>query len=73
MASEFRLQLKDATLAPSLAFFLRRHGCRVEITEDATLTCEPPHDLHEAQGRLELELYVRLWTVLYNDEVTMLD
>lgn len=69
--SILRMRPNDDELAPSLAFFLRRHGCHVDLDEDGTLVVEPPHEVHDMQARLEVQLYVRLWAVLHDADVTI--
>jgi hypothetical protein len=56
-----------------LVFFLERHGCGVTAVTATLVLVELPHDLHEKQARMELELYLRLWEVLHGVRVEVAD
>jgi hypothetical protein len=60
-----RLRLGDPDLAASLSDFLRRRDCAVEQVDDDMLSVSLPHELHEQQARLELDLYLRVWQSLH--------
>jgi hypothetical protein len=73
MSRARRLRTREPELAPALAFFLRRQGCAAHLREDGTISVELPHDLHDRQAQMELELYVRLWEVLHGTRIEVLD
>jgi hypothetical protein len=60
-----RLRLGDPDLAASLSDFLRRRDCAVDAVDNETLDVSLPHELHEEQARLELDLYLRVWQSLH--------
>jgi hypothetical protein len=62
----------DSRAAADLALFLCKQGCGTIVSEDGTITVEPPHDLHVQQARMEVELYVRLWQALHGLRVDLL-
>jgi hypothetical protein len=61
-----RLRLSDPELAESLRYFLERRECAVVLVDAETLEVEFPHELHAAQARLELDLYLRVWQSLHD-------
>jgi hypothetical protein len=73
MSTALLLRTKEPELAPALAFFLRRQGCSVDLREDGTVSADLPHELHEKQALMELELYVRLWEVLHRTRIEVLN
>jgi IS5 family transposase len=60
-----RLRLSDPELADSLGDFLQRRECAVVQLEADILDVSLPHELHAAQARLELDLYLRVWQSLH--------
>jgi IS5 family transposase len=60
-----RLRLSDPELADSLRDFLQRRECAVVQLEADILDVSLPHELHAAQARLELDLYLRVWQSLH--------
>jgi hypothetical protein len=73
MPTALHLRTREPELAPALALFLRRQGCAAHVRPDGTVSVELPHDLHEKQAQMELELYVRLWEVLHGTRIEVLD
>jgi hypothetical protein len=73
MSTALHLRPREREIAPALAFFLRRQGCAAELRQDGTVLVELPHQLHEQQAEMELELYVRLWEVLHGARIEVLD
>jgi hypothetical protein len=73
MPTALHLRPRERELAPALAFFLRRQGCAAELRQDGTVLVELPHQLHEQQAEMELDLYVRLWEVLHGTRIEVLD
>ena len=60
-----RLRLADPALVADLLDFLERRGCAGEREGEDTIEVELPHDLNDEQGRLELDLYLRVWQSLH--------
>ncbi len=60
-----RLRLDDPALVANLLDFLGRRGCPGERDSDDTIEVELPDDLPVEQGRLELDLYLRVWQSLH--------
>jgi hypothetical protein len=60
-----RLRLGDPALVESLSDFLRRRECAVEQTDEETIEISLPHELHDEQARMELDLYLRVWQSLH--------
>ena len=60
-----RLRLADPALVADLLDFLERRGCAGEREGEDTIDVELPHDLNDEQGRLELDLYLRVWQSLH--------
>jgi hypothetical protein len=73
MPTALHLRTREPELAPALAFFLRRQGCAADLRRDGTISVQLPHELHEKQAQMELELYVRLWEVLHGTRIEVLD
>jgi hypothetical protein len=64
-----RLRPTDPSTTQNLAFFLCRHECHAEVREDGTVIVQLPHEFHQTQARMELELYIRLWQALEGTSV----
>jgi hypothetical protein len=60
-----RLRLDDPALVADLLDFLERRGCAGERDGEDTIDVELPDDLDAEQGRLELDLYLRVWQSLH--------
>ena len=60
-----RLRLSDPELVQSLREFLERRECAIVRIDDEVVEVELPHELHEEQARLELDLYLRVWQSLH--------
>ena len=59
-----RLSLSDPAYTDRLASFLRSLGQRPLVTGPDSLELEPVDD---DESRVELEIYLRVWRVLYPD------
>jgi hypothetical protein len=59
------LRPSDPETCGDLAFFLSRHDCQAEATQEGTVLVALPHTFHREQARMELSLYVRLWQALH--------
>jgi hypothetical protein len=60
-----RLRLDDPALVADLLDFLERRGCAGGRDSEDTIDVELPDDLDSEQGRLELDLYLRVWQSLH--------
>ena len=60
-----RLRIDDPALVADLLDFLERRGCAGERHGRDTIAVDLPHDLDAEQGRLELDLYLRVWQSLH--------
>ena len=60
-----RLRLDEPALVDNLLDFLARRGCAGERDTHDTIEVELPDDLPVEQGRLELDLYLRVWQSLH--------
>jgi hypothetical protein len=60
-----RLRLDEPALVDNLLDFLARRGCAGERDADDTIEVELPDDLPVEQGRLELDLYLRVGQSLH--------
>jgi hypothetical protein len=63
------LRLTDPGERDALRAFLERRECRVEEMAPDLLCVGLPHELHDQQARLELELYLRVWESLHDSRV----
>jgi hypothetical protein len=71
-----RAQLMDVTLRLSdpgeqeaLRVFLEKRECRVAVLGPDLLRVRLPHELHDRQARLEVDLYLRVWESLHDSRV----
>ncbi len=61
-----RLRLSNQELSDDLLDFLRRRECVGERTEGGRLLeVSLPHELHEKQARMELDLLLRVWQTMH--------
>jgi hypothetical protein len=61
-----RLRLTNQELADDLLDFLRRRECSAERIEGGQLIeVSLPHELHEKQARMELDLLLRVWQTMH--------
>ena len=63
------LRLSDSGEREALRAFLEKRECRVEEIAPDLLRVGLPHELHDQQARLELELYLRVWESLHDSRV----
>jgi hypothetical protein len=63
----FKVQLRvsDPALVDDLLRFFRKRESTAERLDDATVEVSILHVLDELQGRLELDLYLRVWQALH--------
>jgi hypothetical protein len=63
------LRLSDPGERDALRAFLERRECRVEEIAPDLLRVGLPHELHDQQARLEVDLYLRVWESLHDSRV----
>jgi hypothetical protein len=63
------LRLSDPDESDAFRAFLEKRECRVEELADRLLHVSLPHELHEQQARLELDLYLRVWESVHDSRV----
>ena len=63
------LRLTDPDERDALRTFLERRECQVEELADDLLRVGLPHELHEQQARLEVDLYLRVWESLHDGRI----
>lgn len=63
------LRLSDPAEGNAFRAFLEKRECHVQELEDDLLRVGPPHELHEQQARLEVDLYLRVWESLHDSRI----
>lgn len=63
------LRLSDAGERDALRAFLEKRECRVEEIAPDVLRVGLPHELHDQQARLEVDLYLRVWESLHDSRL----
>jgi hypothetical protein len=63
------LRLSDSGEREALRAFLEKRECRVEEIAPDLLHVGLPHELHDQQARLEVDLYLRVWESLHDSRV----
>ena len=63
----FRLRLNEPSLADELLAFFRRRESTAELVGADVIELAILHTLSEEQGRMELDLYLRVWETLHPD------
>jgi hypothetical protein len=63
------LRLSDSGEREALRAFLEKRECRVEEIAPDLLRVGLPHELHDQQARLEVDLYLRVWESLHDSRV----
>jgi hypothetical protein len=63
------LRLSDPGEREALRAFLQKRECRVEEIAPDLLRVGLPHELHDQQARLEVDLYLRVWESLHDRRV----
>lgn len=62
-----RLRLSDPALVDALLFFFRKRDSQAELVEEGVVEVALLHVFDDRQGRLELDLYLRVWEALHPD------
>ena len=63
------LRLSEPSERAALRVFLERRECRVEELPPDLLRVGLPHELHDEQARLEVDLYLRVWESLHDSRI----
>jgi hypothetical protein len=63
------LRLTNPGERDALRAFLEKRECRVEVLGEDLLRVGLPHELHDQQARLEVDLYLRVWESLHESRV----
>lgn len=63
------LRLSDSGEREALRAFLEKRECRVEEIAPDLLRVGLPHELHDQQARLEVDLYLRVWESLHDSRI----
>ena len=63
------LRLNDAAERDALRAFLEKRECGVEVLAPDVLRVNLPHELHDEQARLEVDLYLRVWESLHDSRI----
>jgi hypothetical protein len=66
------LRLSDPGERDALRAFLEKRECRVEELAPDLLRVGLPHELHDKQARLEVDLYLRVWESLHDSRVDII-
>ena len=66
---EVTLRLSDPGEKDALRAFLEKRECHVQELADDMLRVGLPHELHEQQARLEVDLYLRVWESLHDSRI----
>jgi hypothetical protein len=66
------LRLSDPGERDALRAFLEKRECRVEELAPDLLRVDLPHELHDKQARLEVDLYLRVWESLHDSRVDII-
>ena len=65
------LRLSDPSERAAFRAFLERRECHVEELADGLLRVGLPHELHDQQARLEVDLYLHVWESLHDSRVVI--
>ena len=63
------LRLSDPSERDALRAFLEKRECRVEELASDLIRVGLPHELHDQQARLEVDLYLRVWESLHDSRI----
>ena len=65
------LRLSNPGERDALRAFLEKRECHVEELGHDLLGVALPHELHDEQARLELDLYLRVWESLHDSQIEL--
>jgi len=63
------LRLSNPVERDALRAFLEKRECDVEELANDLLCVGLPHELHDEQVRLEVDLYLRVWESLHDSRI----
>ena len=63
------LRLSDPGERDALRAFLEKRECRVHVLAPDLLHVALPHELHDQQARMEVDLYLRVWESLHDSRI----
>jgi hypothetical protein len=63
------LRLSDPGELDALRAFFEKRECRVQVLAPDLLHVGLPHELHDQQARMEVDLYLRVWESLHDTRV----
>jgi len=63
------LRLSDPAETDAFRAFLEKRECHVQELANGLLRVALPHELHEQQARLEVDLYLRVWESLHDSRI----
>jgi hypothetical protein len=63
------LRLSDPGEKHALRAFLEKRECHVQELAGDLLRVGLPHELHDEQARLEVDLYLRVWESLHDSRI----
>jgi len=63
------LRLSNPVERDALRAFLEKRECDVEELANDLLGVGLPHELHDEQVRLEVDLYLRVWESLHDSRI----
>jgi hypothetical protein len=66
---DVRLRLTDPGERDALRAFLEKRECRVQALAPDLLHVALPHELHDEQARMEMDLYLRVWESLHDSRI----
>jgi hypothetical protein len=69
---DVKLRLSDPSERDSLRAFLEKRECHVEELAPDVLRVDLPHELHDEQARLEIDLYLRVWESLHDGRIDVI-
>jgi hypothetical protein len=69
---DVKLRLSDPGERDSVRAFLERRECHVEELAPDVLRVDLPHELHDEQARLEIDLLLRVWESLHDSHIDLI-
>jgi hypothetical protein len=69
---DVKLRLSDPRERDSVRAFLERRECHVEELAPDVLRVDLPHELHDEQARLEIDLLLRVWESLHDSHIDLI-
>jgi hypothetical protein len=61
--------LSDPAERDAFRAFLEKRECHVGELADGLLGVGLPHELHDQQARMEVDLYLRVWESLHDSRI----